>query len=261
MWQVLIMEEQKKKSEVSPATTLPWAYSHCSSDDNAAVKKEKVTPLCTKNVPKEITAGKFNTSGKKYTLGDDDDVSIDLIGVAHQIESQERGFAYEQEFQLSKEVELATQEARAAAEAEREAAEERELQAIEEVEIKKLKEANAKKKRKPAKHMTKITIKSSDKKDDDDVADEDDAKGNTRGKNLTPTDKLMVCKAYIATSEDPIHGNKIGSAIFCDQLGRIIGCCISATLRSNVCSMINNAAYQSLPMVQFLNQKTSEYIL
>jgi hypothetical protein len=28
----------------------------------------------------------------------------------------------------------------------------------------------------------------------------------------------MVCKAYIATSEDPIHGNKIGSAIFCDKL-------------------------------------------
>jgi hypothetical protein len=151
----IIMEEQKKKSDVSPATTLPWAYSHCSSDDNAADEKEKVTPLRTENVPKEITAGKFNTSGKKYTLGDDDDGSIDLIGIAHQIESQELGFAYEQEFQLAKEVELATQEARATAEAEREAAEERELQEIEEVEIEKLKEANAKKKRKPAKNTTK----------------------------------------------------------------------------------------------------------
>jgi hypothetical protein len=48
--------------------------------------------------------------------------------------------------------------------------------------------------------------------------DDDDGKGKSRGKNLSPTDKLMVCKAYIATSEDPIHGNKIGSAIFCDKL-------------------------------------------
>jgi hypothetical protein len=215
---LLIMEEQKKKSDVSPATTLPWAYSRCSSDDNAANKKEMVAPLRTENVPKEITAGKFNTSGKKYTLRDDDDGSINLIGIAHQIESQELGFAYEQEFQLAKEVELATQEARATAEAEREAAEERELQEIEEVEIEKLKKANAKKKRKPAKNTTKKTIKSSGNEDDAANNDDDNGKGKSRGKNLSPTDKLMVCKAYIATSEDPIHGNKIGSAIFCDKL-------------------------------------------
>jgi hypothetical protein len=122
------MEEQKKKSEVSPATTLPWPYSHC-SDDNADEEKEKMTtPAHTQNVPKEITACKFNTTGKNNTLANDDDVSdIDLVGIAHQIESQERAFAYEQEFQLVKEVELATQEACAAAEAEHVVAEEREL--------------------------------------------------------------------------------------------------------------------------------------
>jgi hypothetical protein len=91
------------------------------------------------------------TTGKKFTLPADDDLMIDLVGIAHQIESQEHGFAYEQEEKLVKEAELATQEAHAAAEAEREAVEERELQAIEEAEIEKLKEANAKKKRKPAK--------------------------------------------------------------------------------------------------------------
>jgi hypothetical protein len=53
---------------------------------------------------------------------------------------------------------------------------------------------------------------------DDADADDDDVKGKSRGTNLTPTDKLMICKAYIATSEDPIHGNKIGSAVFCDKL-------------------------------------------
>jgi hypothetical protein len=85
------MEEQKKKSEVSPATTLPWLYSRC-SDDNADEENEKTTtPARTQNVPKEITAGKFNTTGKKYSLADNDDVSdIDVVGIAHQIESQER---------------------------------------------------------------------------------------------------------------------------------------------------------------------------
>jgi hypothetical protein len=207
------MEEQKKKSEVSPATTLPWLYSRC-SDDNADEEKEKTTtPARTQNVPKEITACKNNT------LADDDDVSdIDLVGIAHQIESQERAFAYEQELQVAKEVELATQEARAAAEAEREAAEERELRAIEEAEIEKLKEANAKKKRKPSKNATKKAIKPSANDNVVDNDDDDDGKVKSRGKNLSPTDKLMVCKAYIATSEDPVHGNKIGSASFCDKL-------------------------------------------
>jgi hypothetical protein len=62
------------------------------------------------------------------------------------LESQERGYAYEQEKELVKEVELVSQNGRAAAEAAREEAEEAELRAIEEAEIEKLKEANAKKK-------------------------------------------------------------------------------------------------------------------
>jgi hypothetical protein len=36
---------------------------------------------------------------------------------------------------------------------------------------------------------------------DDDVADDDDMKGKSQGKNLSTTsNKLMICKAYIATS-------------------------------------------------------------
>jgi hypothetical protein len=185
--------------------------------------KEKMTPLRTeKNIPTKITAPRpsINGTGKKYTLADDDDeVTVDLIGIANQIESQERGFAYEQEQRLIKEVEFVSQNDRVAAEAAREEAEEAELRAIkEEAEIEKLKEANVKKKRKPAKHTTKKTIKLSGNEDDAANDDYDDGKGKSRGKNLSPTDKLMVCKAYIATSEDPIHGNKIGSAIFCDKL-------------------------------------------
>jgi hypothetical protein len=149
------MEHQtNKKSEVSPATTLPWPFSP-HSDLEEDEKEPTTTPARTQNVPKEITAGKFNTTGKKYTLPDEDEVTVDLLGIAHQIESQERGFAYEQEEQLVKEVEEVTQNDRAAAEAARDRAEERELQAIEEAEIEKLKEANAKKKRKASKNTTK----------------------------------------------------------------------------------------------------------
>jgi hypothetical protein len=43
------MEEQKKKSEVSPATTLPWPYSRC-SDDNYA-DNDKTTPPRNNDVP------------------------------------------------------------------------------------------------------------------------------------------------------------------------------------------------------------------
>jgi hypothetical protein len=63
----------------------------------------------------------------------------------------------------------------------------------------KLKEANAKKKRELAKkHDQKKSFKLSD--NDDDVADDDDMKGKSQGKNLSTTNKLMICKAYIATS-------------------------------------------------------------
>jgi hypothetical protein len=145
-------------------------------------------------------------------------VTINLVGIAHQIESQERGFAYEQDELLAKEVELVSQNDRAAAEAAREEAEEEELRAIEKEEIEKLKEVNARKKKTTKKAIKKKSPTSSG--NDDAVADDDDVKGKTtsRGTNLSPTDKLMVCKAYIATSEDPIHGNKIGSAIYCDKL-------------------------------------------
>jgi hypothetical protein len=63
------------------------------------------------------------------------------------LESQERGYAYEQEKELVKEVELVTQNDRAAVEAARKEAEEAELRAIEKEEIEKLKEANVKKRK------------------------------------------------------------------------------------------------------------------
>jgi hypothetical protein len=107
----------------------------------------KTTPPRNNDVPKEITAGNFQTTGKKYTLPDEDEVTIDLVGIAHQIESQERGFVYEQDELLAKEVEIVSQNDRAAAEAAREEAEKEELRAIEKEEIEKLKEANARKKK------------------------------------------------------------------------------------------------------------------
>jgi hypothetical protein len=107
---------------VLPATTQPWPYSHHS--DLSYADTNKITPPHNNDVPCKITALKINPTGKKYTLPTDDELTIDLIGIAHQIELQERGFAYKQEEKLIEEAELATQAAR-------EAAEERELQAIE----------------------------------------------------------------------------------------------------------------------------------
>jgi hypothetical protein len=117
-----------------------------------------------------------------------------------------------------------------------------ELQAAKEEELEQLKEANKKKratkkppaakkapaKKAPAKKAATAKKapakkKSDDNNDDDDaddafVDDDDGGVGHKRGTNLTPTDRLMICKAYIATSEDPIHGNKIGSSDFCEKL-------------------------------------------
>jgi hypothetical protein len=178
-----------------------------------------MTPPWNDDVPKQITTGKkYNTTGKTFTLPDGNVSDIDLVGIAHQIESQERGFAYEQEEQLVREVELVTQNDHAAAEAAREEAEEEEVRAIEKEQIKKLKEANTRKKKMTKKQAIRKSgggaVQNNDAADDDD----EDGKGKSHGKNLSLTDKLMVSKAYIATSEDPIHGNKIGSAIFCDNL-------------------------------------------
>jgi hypothetical protein len=145
-------KDPRNNSEVSPATTLPWPYIRHSDDEYDDDDKEKMTPLRTdKNIPTEITAARpsINDTGKKYTLADDDEdeATIDLIGIANQIESQERGYAYEQEKELVKEVELVTQNDRAAVEAARKEAEEAELRAIEKEEIEKLKEANVKKRK------------------------------------------------------------------------------------------------------------------
>lgn len=39
-------------------------------------------------------------------------------------------------------------------------------------------------------------------------------------KKYTSAEELIICKAYIATSEDPICGNKIGSKEFCHRFQR-----------------------------------------
>jgi hypothetical protein len=99
-------KDPRNNSKVSPATTLPWPYSHHSDDEYDDDDKEKMSPLCTdKNIPTEITAARpssINDTGKKFTLADDDEdeVMIDLIGITNQIELQERGYAYEAVFAI-----------------------------------------------------------------------------------------------------------------------------------------------------------------
>jgi hypothetical protein len=112
------MEPNKNNNDlVSPVTNQPWPCSHHSDDDYK--EKDKTTPLRTKNIPNKIIAPhhSINDTGKKCTLADDDDdvSDIDIVGITNQIKSQERGFAYEQEERVIKEVELVTQNDRAAA--------------------------------------------------------------------------------------------------------------------------------------------------
>jgi hypothetical protein len=229
---------------VSPATTESWPYS-----PHSDVDWEEKTPYRKNDQdvhPSKVVTNvsTINPSGKKFRLPDtDDEDNIDLVDVARQIEqSKMQKRAYEEEERLRKEVEIAAQEARAAAEEARVAEEERELQIAEEQELEEarvaeeeqeiqiaeeqelelLKEANKKKSRKPRqkkdsttkKKATKSTKKSAPKAS----GDNDEEAKKTRGKTFTPTDNLIICKAYIATSENSIKGNKTGSADFCDKL-------------------------------------------
>jgi hypothetical protein len=56
--------------QILPATTQPWLWSH-HSDLNYA-NNDKVTPSHNDDMPKEITAVTLNTTGKKFSLPDDD---------------------------------------------------------------------------------------------------------------------------------------------------------------------------------------------
>jgi hypothetical protein len=228
-------------NDVSPATTEPWPYSK-HSDVNWCEKQQEantaMTPFRPGDVPKTVTVmtrKSLNSTGRKFLLPDSDDSDIDLPAIARQIEeSQQRELAHNQEEAMIKDIELATQEARAAAEEARMEAEGQELQAAEDEEaarvaaaehdkeIEQLKAANKKKSRKPRqtkKDATgkKTTTKKPTSTSTTTAGNDDNAKG-TRGPTFTATDHLILCKAFIATSEDEIKGNKIGSAEFCDKL-------------------------------------------
>jgi hypothetical protein len=94
------------------------------------------------------------------------------------------------------------------------AEEERELYEAEE---KGLRAANSKKK--ATNKKSKLTQKTKDDNDDDDDDDENATKATkSRGPNFSSVEDVLICQAYIAASEDPIVGNKSGSADFSDKL-------------------------------------------
>jgi hypothetical protein len=159
------------------------------------------------NVPEEILVatnleqqGKFNDHSRDH---DDEESTIDLVGKARAIEAHKRQLAL-QELQ---ERDRLMEEARVAEE-------ERELYEAEE---KGLRAANSKKK--ATNKKSKPTKKTNDDNDDDDDDDENATKATkSRGPNFSLVEDVLICQAYIAASEDPIVGNKSGSADFSEKL-------------------------------------------
>jgi hypothetical protein len=229
--QTIMSNQPPSKKEISPATTATWPYSHHSDVDyyekleaNKLKKdQEGFCPDPTLKTPGKMAVAAATTGCSIPTeidikepndydmvlcndeLSVTESKSLDLVQIARDIAEHNRRKAAGEAQRL---------------EEERVAAEELELE-----EAADLVAANAKKRKAPTK-VTKMapakrTTTASKKKTTATAPKEDDndtKATKSRGPNFTAIEDLLACKAYIATSEDPLHGNKIGSASFCSKI-------------------------------------------
>lgn len=76
-------------------------------------------------------------------------------------------------------------------------------------------------------------IEVAQKKQQDNVSAEEETSKRQKQKNYTPVEDLLVCQAYISTSEDPIVGNKTKGPLFQKKLAECYAILLDEQIRKD----------------------------